>query len=143
MRTLRLSRLALVLFLATSFWLGAAFVAHAQFTRSATGGPLTVSTASSFGPDAPTGRIWLCLPGVSVTTIVSWDAGGASGSVQVLRGSSPSGPFTPVATRLPLVGWVFDTMHLFSTSVYYEITVGGGAPSAPVRVDLPSPTCRF
>lgn len=141
MRTLRLSRLALVLFLATSFWLGAAFVAHAQFTGSATGGPMTISTASSFGPESPTGQVWLCVPGFSVTMIVSWDAGGASGSVQVLRGFSPNGPFTPIATRLPLIGWVFDTLHLFSTSVYYEVSVGG-APSAPVRVDLPSPSCH-
>jgi hypothetical protein len=142
MGTRRLSRLAVLVGLASSFWLGAAFVAHAQFSSSVTGGPLTISTASSFGPDAPTARVWFCAPGVSVTTIVSWDVDNGSGSVQVLRGFSPSGPFTPIATRLPLVGWVFDTMHLFSTSVYYEITVGGGAPSAAVRVDLPSPTCR-
>jgi hypothetical protein len=142
MGTRRLSRLAVLVGLASSFWLGAAFVAHAQFTSSVTGGPLTISTASSFGPEAPTARVWLCVPGVSVTTIVSWDVDNASGSVQVLRGFSPNGPFAPIATRLPLVGWVFDTLHLFSASVYYEITVGGGAPSSPVRVDLPSPTCR-
>lgn len=141
MSTLRRSRFAVALVLAASFWLGAAFVAHAQFTSSAAGGSITISTAPSFGPGAPTARVWLCVPGVSVTTIVSWSDGGG-GSVEVLRGTSPGGPFTPVGFRLPLTGVVFDTMHLFSTSVYYEVRVDGGPASTPVRVDLPSPSCR-
>jgi hypothetical protein len=142
MRALRPSGLAALIVLTASFWLGAAFVAHAQFTAGATAGPLTISTASSFGPPAPAAGVWLCLPGISVTTVISWSNGGGTGNVEVLRALTPNGPFVPIAFRLPFGGFYFDTMHLFSTSVYYAVSVGGGPLSASARVDLPDVHCR-
>jgi hypothetical protein len=142
MRTPSFSRLAVVVFLTASFSLGAAFVARAQFTGSVTGGPLTISTAASFGPQAPTARVWLCLPGVSVTTIVSWNDAGGRGDVDVLRALSANGPFTPIALHLPLVGYAFDTTRFFSTTVYYAVRDDDGGLSAAGHVDLPGPSCR-
>jgi hypothetical protein len=141
MRGPRPSVFAALVVLAASFWLGAALVAHAQFTGRATAGPLTISTASSFGPEAPTAGVWLCLPNISVTVVVGWSNAG-SGDVDVLRASSPNGPWTQVGFRLPVTGWTFDTLHLFSASVYYAVRVDDGPLSTPVRVDLPSSRCR-
>jgi hypothetical protein len=141
MRPRRPSTLAALVVLAASFWLGAALVARAQFRAAATGGPLTISTASSFGPQTPNAGVWLCLPGSSVTTVISWHANG-TGSVEVLRGLSANGPFTPIALHLPIAGWTFDTTRFFSTSVYYVVRVDDGLLSAPVRVDLPDPHCH-
>jgi hypothetical protein len=71
MRRARVARLVVLVGLAGAFALGAAAVAHSQFASSVSAGPLQVSTATLPSPPGPSAQVWLCLPNVAVTVVVS------------------------------------------------------------------------
>ncbi len=146
MRRPRTARLAVLIFLAGAFALGAAAVARSQFAATASAGPLQVSTATLASPSGPSAQVWLCLPNVAVTVVVSWDDDSdGSGDVQVLRAFSPDGPWTPILDQAPFAGHYFDTTRFFSTRLYYAVRVTEGSWQSPISgvtgITLPSSRC--
>lgn len=145
MRRHPVARLAVLGGLALAFALGAAAVARSQFAATASAGPLSVSTATLSSPSAPSAHVWLCLPNVAVTVVVSWDDDDQAGDVQVLRAPSPNGPWTPILDQAPFAGHSFDTTRFFSQTLYYAVRTTEGSWESPVSgvtsVDLPSGRC--
>jgi hypothetical protein len=146
MRSPRLARLAVLVGLAGAFALGAAAVAHSQFASSASAGPLQVSTATLSSPSSPWAQVWLCLPNVAVTIVVSWhDDDDDAGDIEVLRSFSPDGPWTPILDQAPFAGHYFDTTRFFSTRLYYAVRTTEGSWESPLSsvtsVDTPSFRC--
>jgi hypothetical protein len=146
MRRARVARLAVVVGLGAAFALGAAAVAHSQFASSASAGPLQVSTATLPSPSAPDAHVWACLPNVAVTVVVSWDDDDDEhGDVEVLRATSPDGPWYPIFDQAPFAGHYFDTTRFFSRTLYYAVRTSEGSWQSPLSaaasVDLPSARC--
>ena len=146
MRRARVARLALLVGVAGAFALGAAAVAHSEFASSVSSGPLQVSTATLSSPSSPWAQVWLCLPNVAVTIVVSWDDDDHdSGDVQVLRSFSPDGPWAPILDQAPFAGHYFDTTRFFSTRLYYAVRTTEGGWQSPLSsvtsVDTPNARC--
>jgi hypothetical protein len=142
----RVARLAVLVGLAAAFALGAAALARSEFASSASAGPLQVSTATLPSPPGPSAHVWLCLPNVAVTVVVSWDDDDDDrGDVEVLRATSPDGPWAPILDQAPFAGHYFDTTRYFSTTLYYAVRTTEGSWESPLSgvtsVDLPSWRC--
>jgi hypothetical protein len=140
------ARLGALVLLAGCVVLGGAAAARSAFSAVASGGPLLVSTASLAAPSPPTASVWSCRFRRDVTVLVSWNVQAHVDGVELLRASSPAGPFVPILQQPPGSGHYFDTTEAFSSTLYYAVrTIDGNwhSPrSAATKVDLPDQRCR-